>query len=357
MKHGPWVCAGIAAAALAALAGRAGAQRADAKAAAKAAYDNVVDAYMNSRWPELPKAQREAYRQTTRMTAEQRADVSYIRKTAPEFRPPWWKACKSTVQTKIRAKIWGRTILADFVPADRASVDGTINGMQRMQIKVSWNPSLVDNTSPQGGRVGGLHGLHRGDIGEVIVWRQLGQGYITVSLPIKTILALYRENRHLYQHLQAFYSNLTSMYHCSPKGRRAGMLLHASTLQGNASASEASMRSCRAIASLFAAIVLDDTSKWPSVKLPYSTPEENVEKKASEYILANFEPTWTLDEDRAFRTALRSFFRTNGERALKNRGKLMLPNHTVFMLMEPDDRTFQAQRDQWVAKQLAKAVK
>jgi len=326
------------------------------KAEATAAYGKVAEAYLSSRWDDLTKAERAVHRHATRLTAKQRAGLSYIRKTTAEFRPPWWKTCKSTVPKKIRARIWGRNVVANYLPANQPNMSGKIGAMNRMEITVSWNPSLVDSTTPEKGRTAARHGLTTGDIGEFIVWRQLGYSYITVSLPVKTTFALYNENKHLYLHLQSFYANVTSMYHCSPRARRAAMLMHANAMRGSNS-NEAQLRSCRAIAALFAAIVLEDPSKWPSVSLPNSVPDSGVEAKTCLYLYANVEPTWTLAEDKALREALRNFFRANGERALKGRGRLLLPNRTGFMLMEPDDRRFQAKRDAWVKKQLSKAIK
>jgi len=362
MRNGLGIWVAIVSVELAACSGGGFAQaadvKADGKAEAKAAYDKAAAAYLTSKWEELPDAQREAYRHAARLTADQRADLAYIRQTAPEFRPPWWKQCKSTVATKIRAKIWGRTIAANFKPSDNASIGGTFDGPQWKEVEVSWNPSLVDNTSPQGGgSIVEQHDLRRGDIGEVVVWRQLGRVHFMASLPVSTIRALYAENKHLVAHLEWFHASLTSMYHCSPKGRRASMLMHCSTLQDSSGSSEAYLRACRALSSLFVAIVLEDPAKWPSVQLPFTTPEAEIEKKTGAYLYANVAPGWTLAEDRALRTALMSFYRANSDGLIKNRGKVTLPNHMALMLMEPDDRPFQEKRDEWVKKQLEKAGK
>jgi len=327
-----------------------------AKASATEAYDEVVHAYLNSQWTELKEAQRAVSRFTTYLTAGQRADLLYIRKVAPEFRPPWWRTCKSTVSRRIRAKVWGRNLVAKYTPADKPDMSGKINAMGRMETTVFWNPSLVDSTASEKGRTAARHGLTTGNIGEFVVWRQLGLSYITSSLPVKTVMGLYNDNKHLYQHLQWFYGNVTSLYHCSPKARRAAMLVHATTLQ-DASAAEAYLRSCRAVSSLFTAIVLAEPSQWPSVQLPHSIPDQAAEATTGLALYRSLQPTWTLAEDRAFREALRKFFRANGERVLKSRGRLVLPNRMGFMLMEPDDRKFQANRDQWVKQQLEKASK
>jgi hypothetical protein len=327
-----------------------------AKQKAKETYNAVVTAYMNSNWDAMNEAQKSASRYATYMTPQQRADLTYIRQTAGDYRPPWWKACKSTTPTKIRATIWGRGIVCNYLPADKPSISGQIDG-QHTEVTVSWNPSYVDSTEQEKGRLAEEHGLTLGDQGEVIVWRQLGHSYITVSLPGATLLAMYKENQHLYQHLQSFLAELTSMYHCSPKARRTAMLIHGSTLHDPQGAAEASVRSCRAISALFLSIVLAEPGKWPSIKLPPSVPEDSIEKTVGAYVYSNVEPTWTLNEDRAFREALKEFFHANGERALKQKGKLILPNKMTFMLMEPDDRALEPKRDAWVKERLQKGAK
>lgn len=327
-----------------------------ADAQAKQAYEAVVEAYMNSKWGDLKTQLRSSGRFAARMTASQRADLAYIRKVAVEYRPPWWKSCRSTAKRTIRARIWGKNIVANYVPADKPSMSGQVVGL-RMVITVSWNPSFVGSTVAEKGRLAEHHGITKGDLGEVIVWRQLGYSYLSESLPIRRVMALYNGNRHLYQHLQALFANLTSMYHSSPKARRTAMLIHGSTLHAPGKSAEAYVRSCRAISSLLLAVVLAEPKKWPSIKLPYTLDGDGVERQVSTYVYNHVEPTWTLAEDRAFRNELRSFFRTNAARSLRNRGKLVLPNRTVFMLMEPDDRPFQAKRDEWVKKQVEKAAK
>ena len=324
--------------------------------AATDAYDKVVEAYLHSRWADLKKAQQAASRQGAGLSATQRADLRYIHKTAPEYRPAWWATCKSTVPRRIVARVWGRGLVANYVPADKPDMSGRVNAMGRMETTVFWNPSMVDSTTAEKGRTAERHGLTTGDLGEFVVWRQLGLSYVTTALPVKTVMSLFNENKHLYQHLQWFYGNVTSLYHCSPKARRAAMLMHVATLQ-NVNSAEAYLRSCRALSSLFTAIVLAEPSKWPSVKLPYSVPDQTIEAKTGLALYSSLKPTWTLAEDRAFREALRTFFRANGQRALKGRGLLVLPNRMGFMLMEPDDRKFQAKRDQWVKQQLEKASK
>ena len=327
------------------------------KQEATAAYQEVANAYMNSRWAALKEAQRAAGRHVTHMTAKQRGDLAYVRKTAPAFRPPWWKACKSTKEVKFHATIWGRSMMIDYTPSDRPTVLPWVDQQRRkVALKLSWNPSLVDNATAKGGSLAGKHGVTEGDLGEVVVWQQIGCSYMTECLPLMTVVELHNNHKHIYWHLLYFYGNLTSMYHCSPKARRTAMLIYAGEMKARGSA-EGYLRACRAISALFLTTVLADPSRWPSVKLPPSVPEGQVEEKTGIHAFQNVEPTWTVAEDKAWREALLEFFKVNRERALRGRGTVLLPNKTVFMLMEPDDRKFQARRDAWVTEQLQKASK
>ena len=328
-----------------------------ARREATAAYEEAAKAYLNSRWTELKEALPAASRHTTRMTAQQRADLVYIRNTAPTFRPAWWKACKSTTEAKFRATIWGRSMVIDYAPSDHMSITPRVDN-QRMKVtlKLGWNPSQVDSSKPAAGSLAARHGLTEGDLGEVRVWRQIGCSYMTECLPLMTVVELHNNHQHIYWHLLYFYGNLTSMYHCSPKARRTALLMYSSEMKQKGSP-EGYLRACRAISALFLTSVLADPSKWPSVNLPYDVPEGLTEEKTSAHVCGNIEPTWTIAEDRAWREALASFFRVNRERALRGRGAVLLPNKTVFMLMEPDDRKYQDKRDAWVKERLQKASK
>ena len=98
---------------------------------------------------------------------------------------------------------------------------------------------------------------------------------------------------------------------------------------------EGYVRACRAVSAVFTALVLEDPSKWPSVQLPYSVPTKEIERSTAVALYGRIDPSWTLVEDRTFRDAIRTCFRANIERALRTRGRIVLPNKMVFMLMEP----------------------
>jgi hypothetical protein len=321
---------------------------------AKEAFDAVAAAYMTNNWDGLQEAQKALQRYVGQLTQQQRGDLAYIRATAGDFRPSWWKACAGTSPAKIRTSIWGRTILCNYTPSDKLSVmvDPT-----KMTVTASWNPSYVDSTVAEDGKLAEEHHLTRGDIGEVVVWRDLGSGYIMTLLPAEAILTMAKDNQLLFLHLQSFYAELTTLYHCSPKARRTAMLLHGTAIREPANNGEGYIRACRAISSMFLTMVLEDPKKWPSIHLPDRVPDEAIEKTVGTLAYLGVSPNWTVEEDRLFREAIKDLLHANGDRAIKQRGKVLLPNKLPFMLMEPDDRPFQDKRDAWVKEKMQKAAK
>ena len=345
-RCGSVVCCWVVLAVAAAGGGRAVAGE-EGKDDANQCYEEFVRAYLDSNWSELKALERKIVRLGVHLTARQRSDVAYVRKTAPTYRPSWWKACKGTRKAKFRATVWRRPILVNYAPANKPNMQPSVNERRQIEVTVSWNPSRVDSTGKVGKDPGKAHGLTHGDEAEVHIWQLLGHSYMPVTLPARTVATLYNDHRHVFDHVQYFYATATGVYHSSPRARRAAMLIAMNGLKGYGG-DEAYLRSCCAISSLFVATVLADPAKWPSVPLPDKPPAGGAERKTAMHMLEKLSPEWTLAEDRALREAVR---------ALRSRGRVQLPNKTVFMLMKPDDAAAQAQRNAWVRKQLEKTRK
>ena len=211
--------------------------RPDSAAAARQAqeyYRNVERAYMEGRWKELSAALRVSGRYNARLTRQQRANLAYIRRTAAEFRPPWWQATKSTSNRSFRAQIWKRWFVANYVPSELMGLQAPVGARHgKLVVIVSWRPSLVDNPRPLGGVLAKRLGLRKGDLGEVVVWHELGHNYVNSFLPIRHVMALYRHHSLLYRTLQEFYADLTAVYHSSPHARRAALLLRLDEIESN----------------------------------------------------------------------------------------------------------------------------
>ena len=65
-------------------------------------YARITDAYMTGKFDDLDAALRQAAARTGDFTAEQKADVSYVRKALAECRPAWWARCKKGRKLRIR---------------------------------------------------------------------------------------------------------------------------------------------------------------------------------------------------------------------------------------------------------------
>jgi hypothetical protein len=328
------------------------------KEAATQCHGEYFRAYLNSDWAALDKLQRGVLSHTSHMTAAQRSDVVYIRKTAGTYRPSWWRACSSTKKTPIPAAVWGSKTPVIYEPGNTPGAAGSIDAAtRRLVFTLNWNPSLVDNSEPAGGGLAVKHGITQGDLGETIVWRQLGLAYLLLNaMRQEQAIALTQKHQHLYQHLWTYYGVMTALYHSSPRGRRAALLDMIRGMQGKSN-HEGFGRACRAAAALLLATVLAEPSKWPSIELPSEVPDGDVERKTAEHVLLNLDPDWTLAEDRALRAVLEKHFRANAQTVIRTRGKIILPNKTVFMLQEPDDRAPLDKRNSWIEKQLKKARK
>ena len=320
-------------------------------------YNKIAECYLNGRWQELAEALKQASGSSYGMTSKQRQDIAYVRKAAAGCRPGWWKHCKATSNTSFKATIWNRTFTANYIPLEFVGLQTTIMMRRgKLVVVVSWQPTMVDNPKPADGALAKRHGITKGDLGEVIVWHELGHNYITHFLPARHVIALYRDHTLLFRHLQEFYADLTSVYHCSPRARRAALMIRLAALDRNREV-DPHTRAAVGIGSLLLAKFLSEPAKWPSVHLPGKLPATSVERNTIMYVYRNLQASWTLEEDRQLQKYIAGFIQDQGALVLRRRGEIRLPNGLKTNLMEPADRQHQTERDEWVARQLEKAIK
>jgi len=326
--------------------------RSAAQKSAEEYYHKVVDAYMTGAWKNLDELLKLRLRRQGQLTREQRADLAYVDKMADEHRPKWWKACMSTSNKSFRARIWGRSFTANYMPSEMLGVQAAV-GIRRGKIMVivSWRPNMVDNPRPLGGALAKRHELSKGNLGEVIVWHELGHNYITNFLPLRHVIELYNNHNLLFHHLQEFYADMTALYHCSPRSRRTALMFRLSAIDANREA-ECHTRGALTIGSVVLAEFLASPDDWPSVHFPPEVPAKDVERMTLIYVYENFDKNWTLAEDRALREVVSKLNHAQGERMLRKKGELALCNDLKVNVMEPSDREFKLQRDQWVADRL-----
>jgi len=330
----------------------------DDELAADACYEKIVRSFMKGKWRDLAGALKKEYpKHLRRMTSEQRRDVTYVRKTAARHRPTWWKYTKSSSNKSFRARIWNRPLTVNYMPS------GMLGGMApvaiirgRLQVIVTWRPILVDDPDPARGRLAKAHAMTKGHIAEAIVWHEMGHNYISSFLPLKHVIALYNDHSMLYAHLQEFYADMTSLYHCSPTARLASLTLRTNSLE-HYRRSEEHTRASLGIGSLLLTQFLSAPEKWPSIHFPPKVPEKDIERKTVIYVYDHIDPKWTLAEDRELSTFVSKYIRANGAKILRKRGRIDLPNKLTFMLMATDDREDEPKRNAWVKKQLGKLIK
>lgn len=324
-------------------------------------YDHLLAAYRKADWEEFRDLHRDWLKMRLRLAPAQRDEVLYMRKTAEEFRPAWWKHTRSTKNTSFQARIWGRWFTANFVPSDSFGEQravGVRNG--KLLVVVSWRPSYVDNPKPFSNDNSFFvfvpdakeYGYTLGTLAEVIVWHELGHNYISLNLPLKHVLTLYNEYSLLFLHLQEFYADLTALYHASLPGRLFAMRFRLMNLV-DYDENNVHTRGCaHAIGALLLAKALSEPEQWPSFHFPGKIPRREVERMAIFYLLRHVDPRWTLAEDRRLREFIGQWVRSQGEAALRRKGRITLPGGQMMRLLASEDREFQQKRDRWVRRKL-----
>ena len=331
---------------------------ADLKLAAESYFEKITDQYMHSDLAEFEASLKLYSRHARHLTGPQRADVTYMRGACKEYRPAWWKYTKYSKNITFTATIWDRSFKANYMPSEMMGFQmpvGIDERTGRFQVVVSWQPHKVDSPEEYEGRYEKAHRLTEGDVAEAIVWHELGHNYITQGLHASLIIKLYSDHRLLFQALQEFYADMTAMYHCSPQGRKATMMIRTPELSWN-DVNDPHMRAAHAIGAYLLANVLADVSAWPSFRLPTKVPTEGVERNTILYMYQHIDPRYTLAEDRALREMVGKFLRTQGASILRKHGTVRLPSGQEFILTTAQDRANQAQRDAWVKAELEKAI-
>jgi len=325
----------------------------EAKEQARKEYQRMADAFLASDWSELAEALKMPAGQLRLLTPGQRADVAYVRKTAAECRPAWWKAAKSTTRRSFRVTLWGRPMAVVFTPAEKSNVNvQTTQG--RRTIAVSWNPSPLDSTAPAGGEMA-AHGCTAGDLADLTVWQTLANAQLMTSMPLKTLSAFYNRDKEAFQRYQLFRNNLAGLYHGSPRARHAALIVDlAAFMEKYGSGPLAGSR--RAVGAMLIAVVLANPSKWPSLPLPETLAPDGAEQALAVHLKMRVGKAWTIAEDRALREATAAFHRKNTKQVLAS-GKVILPNRLTFYLAADADAACRPRRDAWVARQFAKARK
>ncbi|MDP6637441.1 MAG: hypothetical protein QGG42_21290 [Phycisphaerae bacterium] len=319
-------------------------------------YNKIVDCYMHSDFDGL-KVELAAMRLTSKLPVSARSDLAYIRRMIPEYRPAWWKNCRSASSVSFRARIWGRPFIANYTPAQPQSKREAVKLVNnRIQIIAQWQPHMVDNPQPVSGALAKAHGLKSAHVGEAVVWYELGRNYVPTFIPVKQAVFLYQKHGTMFSHVQEFLAGMSSLHHSSPKARLASLFIQIDTLKKN-EAGSAYTRASHAVGAIILAKILMAPEKWPGFKLPTKVPKATAELSTIQYVYNRIDPKWSLAEDKALRDMARKFVLANGKTILTSNGTIMLPNKLPMNLMAANDRQAQALRDAWVAAKLTTIIK
>lgn len=332
-------------------------QRAKGQQEAKVFFQEVLTDYLGSNLDGLNDKINKGRKHTRFMTRENRSDLNYIKKMVGQHRPKWWKKCDNSSAVSFKARIWNKKFMANYYPTRAVGFQAARLYRGKLQVLVSWRPNMVGSTRPLEGNLCKSHGFKEGDIAEAIVWHELGHNYVTTSLPLKHVIKLYNEHQMLFSHLQEFYADLTSLSHSSPQARLMAMMMRVPSLL-HYSSDEEHTRAAHAIGSVVLMHMLREPDKWPSVRFPAEVPKEKAELNTIIYVYKHISPEWTLAEDRQLRTMIKDFTKKYGEKALRTKGRVYLPEKTLyFQLMAAEDRSMQKKRDEWVAGKLKELIK
>ncbi len=332
---------------------------------AAVAYGELAEAYLNNEWDTVEEMQRSIRRHIRFLDRQQRMDVTYIQKNVDDFRPRWWSKCSSSSNISFKAGIWNRPLMANYMPTQtlgaqsvrakgevridrRGNVERTITGLD---VIVTWKPGMVNSTTPGTGKLAEVHDMKLGELGEVIVWHELGHCYITNYLPMDHVVELYENHGMLFSHLQEFYADLTAIQHSSPKARRIALILRLEGLD-RYDAAEQHARASHAIGSMILFEALENPDDWPSLHFPPSVPGQQVELNTIIYLYEHMDPKWTVKEARALRELAGDYIKKYGEKTLRSKGMVTLPERYKFSLMAGQDHEHQAERDAYVTEKL-----
>ena len=328
-----------------------------ATADAQMCYEKLEDTYLHFEARAWDTAYKESLKYTRDFTTQQKSDIAYMRRSAQEYRPDWWKFTKSSSSVSFQAVIWGKPFPANYMPS--AFIGGQMIRYdpvtEKFHVVVTWQPHMVDSTKALEGDAAKAHQMTEGNEAEAIVWHELGHNYVTLGFDIKQLSELYDKHEILYNSLQEFYADMTALYHCSPPGRKATFLIRVPSFHWN-DVNDEHVRGALGIGSYLLANILSDPAKWPSFHLPTTVPETDPDRKCILYMYEHLDPQYTLDEDRNIRELVGRLIRTRGDTIFRSKGTVPLPNRLEYKITPSEDRDLQVKRDAWVAAELKKAI-
>ena len=321
-------------------------------------YVQATESFMAGEGENMTRLVAAAMRNGRTLSRDQRSLLIRMRREAMNFDPKWWPNVRSTSNVSFKAEMWRKRFAANYMPSEQLGMQAPIDidpVTDRLKVIVTWRPNLVDNPKPLKGWLAQKHGITQANLAEVIVWHELGHNYITLHLPVAQALELYQNHGMLFSHVQEFYADLTALRHCEPKAARTTLMFRLTEMYGHRD-NEPHTRAAHGLAALMLVEWMENPDKWPMVHFPPKVPEKNVELETIKYVYENFDVKWSVEEYMALHDFIDGWVGRHGDRVLRGKGQIRLPNDLEMKLMVSDDREFQPKRDQWVAKKLEELI-
>jgi hypothetical protein len=349
------VCLTAATATAATDAPKAGAAKTTAAAPTKAdaleLYNKIVGEYLQGDWEALDKDFRAPAREFGLMTPAQKQDIAYVHQVLAECRPPWWVQVKAGQAGPFRATVWDQPLTIVFDPKGKGGISISNKG-GGAEITASWTPAGVENPAQA------EHGFTVGDLVAVGIWQNMGMAATNAGVSPQEFQALCATaaDKARFQAFINFRDFLTAVYYGTPGSRRWQVWLSLHAFGGEAG-KDPNNAPIRAIGSWYLAEVLQNPSKYPSVKLPEKLSGDGAEELMAAYLKSKMvRDEWTLAEDKTLREATKQFAIANDKSVLQYL-KVMLPNRLVFSFRKEEDAILLSKRDAWIKQQLDKAAK
>jgi hypothetical protein len=312
-------------------------------------YSRITDTYMTGKFDDLKGALAQATRRMKDFTAEQKADILYVRRALAECRPKWWYACKVGKKTLIRQTIFAKTASIVYDPDGKGGMR-LQEGLGGIGITTSWDRKAMDSTDK------GMYGYLKGDMACGSIWGNLTMGNIWSGMSLQTLAKMDDREKLRMNRYMSFRSNLAALYYGTPSARRYSMHIFFAAFFYDRWGKGPVTGTRRAVCAMILCEILKDPTRYPSLKLPGKLDAKNAEESLGKHykFAIKRNATWTIAEDRRLREAIKSFADT-ADKNVRKTEKITLPNKLVFAIDVKVDETIRAKRDAWIKKQFDKA--
>ena len=313
-------------------------------------YARITDAYMMGNFDDIDDALGRAAGRMDSFTADQKADIRYVRQALAECRPAWWVRCKKArKQMVILQPIWGKTVKVRYDPAGKQGIR-IKSGSRGKVVTIAWKGDEMDSTAE------GMYGYLRGDMTGGTIWGMLNRAKMLSELPLESLAKMNDREKLRLNRYMSFRSNLTAFYYCTPSARRYAMHVYMASFYYDKWGKDPRSGARRAACAMVLCEVLDAPTLYPSLKLPPNLPARGAEEALGQHYKRAIKrgATWTIAEDRRFRQAIKRFAAANDKSVLRTE-KVTLPNGLLFAMDAKADEPLRPKRDAWIKQQFDKA--